>query len=240
MTRKQISSTSDSADLFRIENPWERQLFADHELEEASGLSVRSLRAIQALGFIRAEIAKRPKGAQKRAWPLHDAMKACLVSQIATHAGLSLQTAVRLLMIVPEHIVFEMVEQTATMIQEAGGVADDLVGSFDWPVRKDGQIVHETGDIAIAIVNRRYVFIEGRYPELEEDAPPGTSSKLVGVVQDVYSREPRMRQIKGELSSSVVKRTQRLLEHHVSIHRINLELALRQQVAMALGLSFQR
>jgi len=228
------------SDLLEIKNPWVRGWFLDEEAAEASAISSRGLRTLQALKFTRANLASRRKGARIRLWSTEDVLRASLANEFSHFAGIAAPTAVRLLQLVPEWIVDELVGQTATLVNGCANAPDELVTDYGW-LSGDRRIVRqEAGDICLVIVDAEHVFIDGRFPELVEHAEPGVRTEPVGWVRNVYSRDPDMGKVEEQLDETERQRLISTFDHPIAATRFNLELALRWRVSNALGLTPSR
>ncbi len=219
--------------VFQIANPWERRWFSDEEAESASGLAINRLRLIQRKGLIKADIVKRSQGPSKRAWSLHGMLIACLVSEMAQHSGVSISTIVGLLKLIPTDVLDELMIEADFLISEAIKNPSDQADLYAWPTDSSGDAKHSIGDVSVAVFDRQYVFLEGRYGELGEEVMSGLPPKLIGIVSDFYGREPNMKLVNKKTSARDKHNAEMNRKHPVSVHRINLELSLKRRVATA-------
>lgn len=226
--------------LLEIANPWQREWFTDDEAAAASSLSVRGLRTVQAIGLIRSENPPRARGARIRMWSVGDVLRASLVAEFTNFGGIAAPTAIRLLKLIPEWVTEELVEQTAVLVSDVAQEPERLITEYGWFAKGERRVATEKGDIRLVIVDRRYVFLEGRFPELKENARPGVGLELVGLVRNVYSGKPIIRAVSGTPSAPVHRRLEKTHKNPISAHYLNLELALRWRITKALGLSVTR
>jgi hypothetical protein len=222
--------------IFEIDDPWQRYWFTDEEASQTCAMSARSLRTLQSLNFLRSAKAKRMKGAQIRMWPIEDVLRASLVCELINFSGLSTPTAVRLLQLIPEWIIIEHILEIIDLTQQAFEDPKGTVLSYGWIVKNNDRLPTSGGDISLSVVDGKHVFVEGRFPELREDAEPGTDILPVGVVSDIYGRHPTIDRLPDTLTPSELRFFLNSRAHPVSVHRVNLELALRWRICRALGI----
>ena len=227
-------------DLLEVKNPWQRRWFTDEEAAEASGLTPRGLRTLQALNFTRAQLASRRRGARVRMWCTEDVLRACLVHEFSRYAGLAAPTAVRLLQLVPDWIMDELTGQTAGLIEGCAETPRDLIEEFQWLVGDSRAVRRETGDISLAIIDGEHVFISGRYPELREDSKPAVETDPIGSGRDVNGRNPEMGRLTDQGAKAQHDKLLEAFDHPIASSSFNLELALRWRVSFALGLDPSR
>ncbi|WP_417794229.1 hypothetical protein [Terasakiella pusilla] len=211
-------------------NPWARFWFTDDEASDASGMSPRNLRALQALGFIQSVKAKRVKGAQIRMWSSVDVLAAALVFELTQQTGLSTGTMVSLLNLLKGPVLVQLLEEADSNANLAA------TGAVEW-LTNESDVIAMKGDVHIVIVDRQYVFVEGRWQELDgEWVPDGKSDLLpIGKVDKIYSQTPTIQALPANEKSEIRNKMIEKREHPISLHSLNLDLALRSRIYQAIS-----
>jgi hypothetical protein len=145
-------------------------LYGDAEAALASGMTVPSLRVLQAAGAIRAQQVAKPHGGFRRTWPEEDVLKASIAAAMGEHFAWNIR------------IVAE------AMGKIRGGIWDALVGTavlrLETPA-SSGKILIRASDMdwQLELVDRKFLFL--KVPEIMTATLPeavlGQTDQLLGM-----------------------------------------------------------